>query len=94
VNDTYRGYLEVFGGQSAYIDNIVPQVIERGIAEICNAVAITGIPHKETGFRLVNGSDETYWDWSVSRLPTAAGDEVCLLVQANKVSRPVLCAAG
>lgn len=96
VNAAYKAYFSELGRTNLpvigrKISEVVPQFVERGIMDIFSRVAETGAAFSAKRFHVdVDNNGETYWDWSVSRLPTAAGDDVCLLVQANRVYKPSL----
>jgi hypothetical protein len=94
LNESYQKYFRDLGRPEAVIgariDEIVPEFVERGMLEVFDRVAATGKPERQQAFEC-GGS---YWDWSVAKLPTAAGDDVCLLVQASRVVAPALYAVN
>lgn len=77
------------------IDEVLPVFSESGLEAIFTSVAENGEPFHADAFRLVmpNGT-VTFWDWSLSVLPTAAGDDLCLLVQMHRVPQVTLVGAA
>jgi hypothetical protein len=79
----------------ARLDDALPMFTDAGLATIFEQVAETGNPYHATGFRLPLPSGQiTYWDWSLTTLPTAAGDSLCLLVQMHRVHGVALAAVS
>jgi hypothetical protein len=68
----------------ARIDEIVPGFVESGMDAIFERVAATHEAFNTSAYRVDLPAGPTYWDWSLSVLPTAAGDEVSLLIQMNR----------
>jgi hypothetical protein len=67
------------------IDEVVPSFTESGLEGIFVSVAETGQPFHAEAFRLMLPTGQlTYWDWSLKVLPTAAGDDLSLLVQMHR----------
>jgi hypothetical protein len=73
------------------IDDVVPMFTESGLDAIFEQVAETGNPFNATAFRLALPDGQiTHWDWSLTVLPTAAGDSMSLLVQMHRVPAAML----
>lgn len=70
----------------ARLDDVLPMFTESGLETIFEQVAETGNPYHASGFCLpMPDGKDTYWDWSLTVLPTAAGDSLSLLVQMHRV---------
>jgi hypothetical protein len=77
------------------LDEIVPAFTESGLESIFEQVAETGNPYHAAAFRLALPDGQiTYWDWSLTTLPTAAGDSLSLLVQMHRVPSVALVAVS
>lgn len=88
-NNAYKAYfvdLEQRGANIGMrIDEIVPAFEESGMGAIFERVAATGEAFSASSYRVDLPMGATYWDWSLAVLPTAAGDDISLLIQMNRV---------
>lgn len=89
-NNAYKQHFIDFGLHEASVglrvDELLPMFTESGLEMIFAQVAETGNPFHATAFPLqMPGGQVTHWDWSLTVLPTAAGDSMSLLVQMHRV---------